>query len=128
MVNRVLVAAGLVLGVSNVHAQTVGYRIGSGPVQTVTVSQTPPYTNLTIDLPSPVTGDVNIQVFDVAGLNDSLGVITVRGVASLSSPPFVRLAIVQQLAPGSFDTAFPEAPVFVSPGLRASNRMAQALR
>ncbi len=118
MVNRVLVAAGLVLGISTVHAQTVGYRIGSGPVQTLTVSQTPPYTNLTIDLPSPVSGEVNIQVFDVSGTDDSLGIITVRGTSSTSAP-LIRLAVLQAIPPQNFvELAFPDDPVFVAPGLK----------
>jgi len=118
MLNRMLVAAGMALAASTVHAQTVGYRIGTGPVQTVTVSQTPPYTNLTIDLPSQVTSDVNIQVFDVSGLDDSLGTITIRGTALVSSAPHVRLAVVQQLAPADFDNAFPLDPSFVNAGLK----------
>ena len=115
---RLLVAmTALISAGSLTLAQTVGYTINGGQVQTVTVNQTPPYSNLVISLPSPLTSNIDLHIFDVNGTGDSLNKITVRGSVAAGSGHVLRVAVATQFLL-NYDSAFPDNPTQVDPGLK----------
>lgn len=92
-------------------------------MQTVTVADNPPFTN--IEIPVVVDSTITrIHVFDVSGVDTSVGMVTIRGLVNLQMfpNPQIRVAVaVRSLTdtggPG-FDTAFNNIRNVIDPGLR----------
>ncbi len=108
---RVLVAFLFAFTCAHAGAGTVGYRINGGSIQTITVSDTPPYTDIEIPIGFDASQALDIHIFGAgtAGNETSVGMVTIRGRMDPNSSYLqVRVAVATSGLSGVGD-------VFVDP-------------
>ena len=90
--------AALGLGTTVADAGQVGYRINGGATQTITVSNTAPFTDIDIPVGDIAFNNFDLHIFDITTGGDpvdSVGMVTVRGQVT-NGLPLVRVVVAAE--------------------------------